>query len=203
MFSTFLPAVRSPSGATINLCKIIKETAIRLSSLHIAALFPQASARAHTYFQDEERWDGVRWTDEQRNHASPFCPHRRSSLTQSTRRIDELSFPPPSRPPSLPHRAVQQSSKCEVRVAKDAARAQPQQPKHVGSFFAPLGSFFPFFFSSYGKLGIEKRAISAEGISDPVPSRPLSPCFPRSLGGVKCASLDVCLFVPSSHRSGG
>ena len=85
-----------------------------------------------------------------------------------------------------------------MRDAKDAARAQPQQPKHVGSFFAPLGSIFPFFFSSYGKLGIEKRAISAEGISDPVPSRPV-PSLPASRAHSAGSSVRVWTFVFLFH----
>ena len=65
------------SAATINLCKIIKETAIRL---------------AHTF---KTRSDG--WMDGATMHPSSFCPRRRRhSLTHSTttRRIDKLSFPP-------------------------------------------------------------------------------------------------------------
>lgn len=45
---------------------------------------------------------------------------------------------------------------------------------------------------SYGKLGIEKRAISGEGISDPVHSVAL---FPFAPDGVNCTGLDVCLFA--------
>ena len=46
LFSPFLSMVRSQGGTTINLCKIIRETAIRLASLCLSVL---THARLHTF----------------------------------------------------------------------------------------------------------------------------------------------------------
>ena len=120
-FYIFLPTFccrgSARSAGTINLCKIIKETAIRL---------------AHTF---KTRSDG--WMDGATMHPSSFCPRRRRhSLTHSTttRRIDKLSFPPLFTRPLL--------SLANIRRREWAMRATSETKRCP--LPSGLGSIFPF-----------------------------------------------------------